>query len=130
MKPKDSDLAPSRSVAGWEQREQLRTEVLMFVRELPIAIDQETLAAFCQERGIRKLSLFGSALRSDFTPTSDVDLLVEYWPHCFPGWDLFLHEYELTQLVGKEVDLNLPTMLSPYFREEVLAEAVTLYEQT
>ena len=102
----------------------------MLVKELPIAIEREKIAAFCQERGIRKLSLFGSVLRHDFTPTSDIDVLVEYWPHRFPGCDLFLHAYELSQLVGKAVDLNLPTMLSPYFRDEVLREAVTIYEQT
>lgn len=102
----------------------------MLVKELPIALDQEKIATFCQERGIRKLSLFGSVLHNDFTPTSDIDVLIEYWPDRFPGWDLFLHAYELSQLVGKEVDLNLPTMLSPYFRDEVLREAVTIYEQT
>lgn len=102
----------------------------MRVKELPIEIEQEKIATFCQERGIRKLSLFGSVLRQDFAPTSDVDVLVEYWPNRFPGWDLFLHAYELSQLVGKEVDMNLPTMLSPYFRDEVMQEAITLYEQT
>ena len=65
----------------------------MSIAELPLKIDRERIARFCRERGIRKLSLFGSALRADFDPAhSDVDVLAEFHPEALrnTGWDFFL----------------------------------------
>ncbi|MGD0091892.1 MAG: nucleotidyltransferase family protein [Planctomycetota bacterium] len=102
----------------------------MTVAELPIALDREKIAAFCRERGIRKLSLFGSVLRSDFDPArSDVDVLVEFLPDAHLGFKFFGYGDELAEIIGRKVDFNTAECLSKYFRDEVLREAVTIYEQ-
>ncbi len=103
----------------------------MSVTELPIVIDRQKIAGFCRERGIRKLSLFGSVLREDFDPRrSDVDVLVELLPETRPGWAFFGWQDDLASLLGQKVDLHRSKSLSPYFRDEVLREALTVYEQT
>ena len=100
----------------------------MTTSQLPIAIDPERIGEFCRARGIGKLSLFGSVLRDDFTPESDVDVLVEYLPGKHPGLDLFTHQDELARLFARRVDLHTPASLSKYFRDEVLAGSLPLYE--
>lgn len=73
------------------------------------------LNSFCMDRGIRRLSLFGSAAREDFDPArSDVDLLVEYEAGKHPGLDHFRIADELSELFGRKVDLNTPAMLGRY----------------
>ena len=100
------------------------------VAELPIALDREKIAAFCRERGIRKLSLFGSVLRPDFDPArSDVDVLVEFLPDIHPGLKFFGYADELAEIIGRKVDFNTAEWLSKYFRDEVVREAVLIYEQ-
>ena len=102
----------------------------MNIAELPITIDREKIAEFCRVRGIRKLSLFGSVLRNDFDPArSDVDVLVEFFPGRAPAWEFFRFGEFLSDIVGRKVDCNTPAMLSKHFREEVLREAVAIYEQ-
>ena len=102
----------------------------MSVAELPIQIDREKIAEFCRARGIRKLSLFGSVLRDDFDPArSDVDVLAEFAPGMRPGWEFFGWHEDLAPIIGRKVDLHTPASLSKYFRDEVLQEALTLYEQ-
>ena len=102
----------------------------MSVAELPIAIDRGRIARFCQERGIRKLSLFGYVLRDDFDPQlSDVDVVVEFLPSAHPGLKFFGYGEELAEIIGHKVDFNTPEWLSKYFRDEVLREALTVYEQ-
>jgi uncharacterized protein len=102
----------------------------MTTSDLPIAINREKLAALCHARGVRKLSLFGSVLRDDFDPTrSDVDVLIEYLPGRHPGVQHFGVQDELADLLGRKVDLCTPPMLSRYFREDALADALPLYEQ-
>ena len=102
----------------------------MSVAELPIQFDREQIAAFCRARGIRKLSLFGSVLREDFDPVrSDVDVLAELLPTARPGWEFFGWHEDLAPMLGRKVDLHTPNSLSQYFREEVLGEALTIYEQ-
>lgn len=97
---------------------------------LPILIDRERIAAFCRARGIRRLSLFGSVLRDDFDPErSDVDVLAEMTPESRPGWEFFGWHEDLAGILGHQVDLHTPNSLSEYFREEVLREALPLYEQ-
>lgn len=102
----------------------------MSVAELPIRVDRERLAAFCRAHGIRKASLFGSVLRDDFDPArSDVDVLVEFLPARIPGWEFFGWSEDLAPVFGRTVDLHTPDSLSKYFRDEVLREAVSVYEQ-
>ena len=94
-----------------------------------ISIDEEKIAAFCRKHHIRRLALFGSTLRGDSTANSDLDVLVEFEPDHVPGLAFFAMEAELSELLGREVDLNTPGFLSPYFREQVLAEAEVQYAQ-
>ncbi len=89
----------------------------------------DRIAGFCRRHSIRRLALFGSALRDDFGPESDLDILVEFEPGRAPGWGFFAMQDELGQILGWRVDLNTPGFLSRYFRDEVLAEAVPYYEQ-
>ena len=92
-----------------------------------IHIDRDALAAFCRRHHVRRLAFFGSVLRDDFTPSSDVDVLVEFEPAHVPGLAFFSMEAELSALLGRKVDLNTPGFLSRYFRDRVLAEAETQY---
>jgi len=92
-----------------------------------IYIPKEELSAFCRRRYIRRLSLFGSVLRDDFGPESDVDVLIEFEPGHVPGLDFFTMERELSLILGRKVDLHTSQFLSPYFRDEVLAEAKEQY---
>lgn len=95
---------------------------------LQITVPNEELEGLCREHGIRQLSFFGSVLRDDFTPASDVDVLVEFVPDRIPGLFRFARiERELSHLLGREVDLHTPTSLSPYLRERVLQEAQPQY---
>jgi len=94
-----------------------------------IPLPEEVIAAFCRRHHIRRLSLFGSVLRDDFRPDSDIDVLVEFEPGHSVGLITFGGmENELSDLIGQQVDLNRPAGLSPYFRDEVLAEAEPIYD--
>lgn len=93
-----------------------------------IASDTHRVGEFCRFHHIRRLALFGSVLRDDFGPESDVDLLVEFEPGHTPGFAFFSLESELSELFGRHVDLNTPAFLSKYFRDEVLQEAQVLYD--
>ena len=96
---------------------------------LRIEVSRERIADFCRRHHIGRLAFFGSVLRDDFTPTSDVDVLVEFEPGKTPGFAFFTMEAELSSILSRRVDLNTPNSLSKYFREEVLAEAEELYVQ-
>lgn len=99
------------------------------LEELPIKIDREKIAAFCRERGIRKLSLFGSVVRDDFDPErSDVDVLAEFAPRALEGvgWRYFGWGDELGEIVGRKVDFC--SNLHPRIERRVKQEALTLYE--
>jgi predicted nucleotidyltransferase len=93
-----------------------------------IDISREEIAAFCQRHHIRRLSLFGSILRDDFGPDSDVDVLVEFEPAATPGLAFFAMQDELKEIIGRNVDLHTVGSLSKYFRDEVLAEAELQYD--
>ncbi|HTC22200.1 MAG TPA: nucleotidyltransferase family protein [bacterium] len=93
-----------------------------------ISVDPKVLAAFCKSRHIRKLSLFGSAIRPDFKPRSDIDLLAEFESGQTPGLSFFSLGEELASFFGRKVDLNTVGSLNPYFREQVLSESETLYD--
>ena len=95
-----------------------------------LKIPREKIAEFCKKNHIRKLSLFGSALREDFSPDSDVDVLVEFEPGTRVGMiRLGGLEIELGEILGRKVDLNTPGFLSKYYRDKVLAEAVVQYDE-
>ncbi|MDO9542034.1 MAG: nucleotidyltransferase family protein [Kiritimatiellia bacterium] len=92
-----------------------------------IKIPQDRLAAFCRANGIRKLAIFGSILRDDFRPDSDVDVLVEFLPNVRVGLAFIRMQDELSAILGRKVDLHTPAGLSKYFRDEVLQEAKVQY---
>ena len=92
-----------------------------------ITIPHEKVSDFCRRHHIRKLALFGSVLRDDFRPESDVDVLVEFEPGRTPGLAFFGMEIELSEILGRRVDLNTAGFLSKYFRDRVLAEAEIQY---
>ncbi len=96
-----------------------------------IRLDEERVAEFCTRNHVRKLALFGSVLREDFRPDSDVDVLVEFQPGHAVGYiGLAAMERELSALVGRKVDLRTPGELSPYFRDEVVRSAVVQYAES
>jgi predicted nucleotidyltransferase len=97
---------------------------------IPVEIPREAIAAFCERNHIRKLSLFGSVLTGRFREDSDVDLLVEFEPGLVPGYfGLVGMEMELSEMIGRKVDLRTPGELSKYFRKAVVAAAVPQYER-
>jgi predicted nucleotidyltransferase len=97
--------------------------------KIAIEIPRESLSTFCRENGIRRLSVFGSALGEHFTPESDVDMLVEFEPGQVVGLlRMAALERELSEIIGRQVDLRTPADLSRYFRDKVMATAVEQYE--
>jgi len=94
---------------------------------LKIEVPEEKIAAFCRRHHIRRLAFFGSVLRDDFTPESDVDVLVEFEEGHVPGLAFITMQEDLSEMLGRKVDLNTPGCLSPYFRGEVVKEAEVLY---
>ena len=94
-----------------------------------IPVPHERIADFCRRHHIRRLALFGSVLRDDFRADSDVDVLAEFEPGQTPGFAFVRVQDELSQILGRRVDLRTPNELSKYFRDEVLAEAEELYVQ-
>jgi len=99
------------------------------MRRAHIDIPKERIADFCRRNHIRRLALFGSVLRDDFGPDSDVDVLVEFEPAARVGLlRLAGMEIELGEILGRKVDLNTPGFLSQYFRDKVLAEAEVQYD--
>jgi hypothetical protein len=94
-----------------------------------LRVDRISLAEFCKARGIRRLALFGSVLRDDFSSNSDVDVLVEFEPGATPGlFRMARLERELSGFFdGRKVDLRTPEDLSRYFRDEVLQHAEVQY---
>jgi predicted nucleotidyltransferase len=101
----------------------------MKTNRVRVNLPKGKIAEFCRRHHIRKLAVFGSALRRDFRSDSDVDVLVEFEPGHTPGLiRLAGMEIELSTLLGgRKVDMNTPLCLSPYFRDEVLAEAAPVY---
>ena len=92
-----------------------------------LQLPRKVIAGFCRCHHIRKLAVFGSALHGDARPDSDFDVLVEFEPGHVPGLAFFAIEQELSELLGRKVDLNTPQFLSPYFRNQVLQEAEVQY---
>ena len=96
-----------------------------------VSVSKDALAAFCRQHGIKRLAVFGSALREDFGPESDIDVLVEFQPDRVPGlFGVAGMELALSELFsGRRVDLRTPEDLSRHFRQEVLDKAEVQYVQ-
>lgn len=92
--------------------------------------NRERLLTFCRRNHILRLMLFGSRLRGEERPDSDLDLLVEFQPGHVPGFAFAGLQEELSDLLGCRVDLNTPGMLSRYFRDDVMAGAEVLYAES
>ncbi len=92
-------------------------------------ISKDTFADFCRQNHIKKISLFGSALHGELQQDSDIDMLVEFDDNHVPGFFALCHmENELSDLLGRKVDLRTSQELSRYFREDVVHAAVVQYE--
>jgi predicted nucleotidyltransferase len=92
-------------------------------------IPSQLIAEFCRRNHISKLAVFGSALRGDFSTDSDVDILVEFQKGFTPGFSFFRMQDELSELLGRKVDLQTPAFLSRYFRNKVVQEAKVQYAE-
>jgi predicted nucleotidyltransferase len=94
-----------------------------------LEVPRDKIIEFCQKYPIRKLSLFGSVLRDDFRPDSDVDVLVEFESGAkISYFDLAGMQIELEEILGRSVDIGTPDMLSKYIRKNVLEGALVIYE--
>jgi predicted nucleotidyltransferase len=95
-----------------------------------LVVSQDQISAFCERHHIRKLALFGSVLRGDFRPDSDIDVLVEFdADRPVTLFDMGAAQVELSELLGREVDLKTAGFLSPYFRQQVIDTAEVIYER-
>lgn len=93
-----------------------------------VSIDHEAVSAFCRRHHITRLALFGSVLRDDFGPDSDVDVLVEFQAGHIPGLNFVSIEREFSRLLrGRRVDMVTPKFLNPRIRDQVLRAAESLY---
>ena len=95
---------------------------------LKISLDRKKVEEFCRRNHVRRLAFFGSVLRDDFRPDSDVDVLVEFEPGHVPGLAFYGMEIELSEILGRKVDLRTPADLSRYFRQDVLKSAEVQYQ--
>ncbi|MGB5595938.1 MAG: nucleotidyltransferase family protein [Crocosphaera sp.] len=95
---------------------------------ISISLPLQKIKKFCERYHIYKFSLFGSVLRDDFTSESDVDVLVEFEEGKVPGLAIIRMEDELSQIINRPIDLRTPADLSRYFREQVINEALVIYE--
>ena len=92
-----------------------------------VRLRPQEIAELCERHHVRRLALFGSVLRDDFRPDSDVDVLIEFEPGKTPGFGFITIQDELSDLLGREVDLNTSACLSRFYRDEVLGLAEDLY---
>lgn len=97
--------------------------------QIDTLLHSEEIKAFCRKNHIRKMSFFGSVIRNDFGPNSDIDVLVEFENGHTPGYDFFLMEAELSRLLKRKVDLQTPAFLGAEIRGSVLDKAVIAYER-
>lgn len=93
-----------------------------------LSIDREAVSAFCLRHHIKRLALFGSVLRDDFGPGSDVDVLVEFHAGHVPGLNFVSMEREFAGLLhGHRVDMVTPKFLNARIRDQVVRSAEALY---
>lgn len=100
-------------------------------RTLAIPVPHEEIAAFCRKWGIKRLAFFGSVVRDDFGPESDVDVLVEFHDGRTPGWEFFADiPDELSAILGgRRVDMGTFRSINRWIRKDVLEEAVDVYDE-
>lgn len=98
------------------------------IQQTALDLPLDAIREYCVSQPIRRLSVFGSALHGDMRSDSDVDLLVEYKAGAQIGLEFFQHMVELSEIIGREVDLRTPEDLSRYFRQTVCAEAIPIFE--
>jgi hypothetical protein len=136
MKQKDRNFQPRNLPKCSLQLCKDRLASYGALRDIPLGMSTNSshiqlppaqVTEFCRRHHIRKLAVFGSALHGDARPDSDLDVLVEFEPGHVPGLAFFAMEQELSELLGRKVDLNTPQFLSPYFRERVIQEAEVQY---
>jgi predicted nucleotidyltransferase len=94
-----------------------------------LQIDNDLIAEFCRRNLIRQLSLFGSVLRDDFRPDSDIDVLVEFEPGARTGFAFFGMGEELSEIFGRKVDFLTVGFLCHHIRDKVLTEAEVIYRK-
>lgn len=96
-----------------------------------ITLSQDAINDFCRRHGVKRLALFGSVVRDDFTSASDVDVLIDFLPETKVGYFTLLDlESELSGLMGgRRVEISTPESLSRYYRDRVNAQAVVQYER-
>jgi predicted nucleotidyltransferase len=94
---------------------------------LKIKVPRKKVADFCRKNHISRMAFFGSVLRDDFRPDSDIDVLVEFEAGHVPGLAFFTMQEELSNILGRQVDLFTPKFISPYFRDQVIREARVAY---
>ena len=95
-----------------------------------LALPLDEIRDYCETQPIARLSVFGSALRNELTPESDIDLLVEYLPSAKIGYfELAQQEIDLGELIGWQVDLRTPKELSRHFRQAVVDSARPIFEK-
>ena len=100
------------------------------VMNVQIEIPKEKIADFCRRHHIRRLALYGSVLRDDFRPDSDIDVLVEFEPDARVGLIALAGiEIELSDILGRTAEMHTIKGLNPHFRDEVLNMAEVQYEQ-
>lgn len=99
------------------------------MRRTQIDIPDDRIRPFCERHHIRKFAIFGSALREDFRPDSDVDVLVEFEQGHTPGLAFFRMERELSEIFGRKVDLNTPGFFRPSLRQKIESDAEILYDR-
>ena len=90
--------------------------------------ERQAVAELCCRFRISRLALFGSILREDYGPESDIDVLVEFEKGAAPGFGFITIQDELSEILGRKVDLHTPASLSKYFRDDVMCEAEPLYD--
>ena len=106
----------------------LRLDIMATSTRSRFDVPREELEEFCRAHRVRRLALFGSVLREDFGPASDVDVLVEFEPDARVGlFEMSRMERELERIVGRKIDLRTPAELSRYFRDDVLEQAEVRY---
>ena len=93
-----------------------------------VSSKKDKIIELCRKHHIKRFSVFGSVLRDDFRPDSDIDILVEFEPGKTPGFAFYGIEIELSELLGRQVDLSTPDGLSHFFRDQVLRESQPIYE--
>ena len=136
VNPRRSMIAPMRStkptvlIAGGSESTPTRrgSTSIMTIVSPHLSIDRDAVSAFCRRHHITRLALFGSVLRDDFSPDSDVDVLVEFQAGHVPGLNFVSIEREFSALLqGRQVDMVTPKFLNHRIREQVLSSAEPLY---